>query len=158
MENTIVQSVRKIEDIVDKISLISMDPLVSKLCQYIETKYKDNDMINAYCSNNNILRCKNNEGKTITRLEAYFEIWNNTSRKDGGNAMSSIIKYIIKSHEHVTFSLETSVLKKDGSYETMFELTFDTGDKGTDFNETYGNIDFYNFIEKFDTVNHTMRD
>jgi hypothetical protein len=158
MEDTIVQPTRSLDDIVDEISLMCIDPLVSKLCKYIETKYKDNEIIKPFCGEKNLLIYKDNEGKKIVRLEPHFEIWNDSSEKEGGNAITSTIEYIIKNHNTITFSLKTRVLKEENSYETIYELTFNTGNKGMDFNETDGNIDFYNFIEKFDTVNHTMRD
>ena len=143
---------------VTEVSLICLDPMISKFCDYIETKYKDHAILKVYCFAQQGIEMKRLNDENFSRTVTYFEIWNDTSEQPGGNDISIVVTEIIKLHNRITFTLETSVVKEIDSYETIFKLTFYTGNEGTEFNDTDDNKEFYKFIEKFDTVNHIMRD
>jgi hypothetical protein len=142
-------------DKVSRISSLCFNPMVKKLCNYMNSKYKEHLTIKAFCDAKSLLSVVIDD-KTKGGFFPYFEIWNDTSKNEGGNAITCYITSVTQFNYSVSFDIETSVLK-DETFETTHELVFETGDKGNEFNDTDGNNEFYNFLEKFDTVNEVLR-
>ena len=146
-----------LDDKVKIISLLCSDPMTKILCKYINNKYKNHSIIKSYCDNKTLLFIYV-DNKQACGYYPYFEIWNDTSEQNNGNAFSCTIISITKNSNNVTYNIETCIHKEEDTYETEHILKFNTGRKANEFIETDDNNEFYNFIEKFDTVSLVLRD
>lgn len=133
-------------------SLLCDDPETIKLCEYLNNKYNNNS-IKAYCLNSALISVYFKNESTSAQMPI-FEIWNNTNYNENNDAITSTITKIIKECNKVTFEIESYVEteKEEDSYKIKHVLTFKTGHKADEFNETEINKEYYDFIEKFNTV------
>ena len=153
-----MDSTNTLDDKVEIISLLCSDPMTKILCEYINNKYKNHSIIKSYCESQMTI-CVYVDNKRAGGYYPYFEIWNDTSEQNNGNAIACRIISITKYSDNVTYNIETCIHTKiDYAYETKHILKFNTGRKANEFIETDDNNEFYNFIEKFDTVTLTLRD
>jgi hypothetical protein len=152
-----MDTINTLDEHIQVISLLCLDPMTKILCEYIENKYKNHSIIKSISCNSKTLLSIYVDNKRGRGLYPYFEIWNDTSKQTDGNAISCQITSITKSCDCVIYNIVTNIFK-DETYETEHVLKFDTGKKANEFTETDENNEFYNFIEKIDTVSLVLRD